>query len=443
MPMRLRALAGVLAVLAAAASAAAKEHLRVPRIYVYHNNLPERLHNHSRFGHIAAEMGDFYTMDFLFPALLKDSPYVTTDPEEADFFYVDAWMYHPWQDASDVVAALRAAGPWFDRKNGADHIFMVVADPGRCQFPQSPLANAIFMHHFGMLRRLTTEPCDLFHQWGAACDVVLTEAMAALHGSRKEVVCHRPGQDIIVPPAPYEFTPDNQDQNGPGRPHFPTPYVQKEWLGKHHANRTVVLYYAGEIDVHATAGDARNVTTPWSDAHYSFGLRQLLYRLHHDAPGFNIRTTHARATYWEDLSSSIFCVAAAGWAWGGRMKVAVTRGCIPVILQDGIRVEWEEQLPLHDYALRVPSWMVHKLPQILTHVIHSGRAARMQRVLDCAWRLHWWRRPHGRAFEMVMCELKRRALGAAPGHVGVDWDKCELRCGDDVPVPLRHEYNNV
>ncbi|KAG1658343.1 hypothetical protein FOA52_002116 [Chlamydomonas sp. UWO 241] len=103
------------------------------------------------------------------------------------------------------------------------------------------------MHHFGMLRRITTEPCDLFHQWGAACDVVLTEAMAALHGSRKEVVCHRPGQDIIVPPAPYEFTPDNQDQNGPGRPHFPTPYVQTEWLGKHHTNRTVVLYYAGEI----------------------------------------------------------------------------------------------------------------------------------------------------------------------------------------------------
>lgn len=35
------------------------------------------------------------------------------------------------------------------------------------------------------------------------------------------------------------------------------------------------------------------------------------------------------------LSKSIFCLAAAGWGWGGRMKVAVTRGCIPVIVQVG------------------------------------------------------------------------------------------------------------
>jgi len=26
------------------------------------------------------------------------------------------------------------------------------------------------------------------------------------------------------------------------------------------------------------------------------------------------------------------------------MKTAVTRGCIPVIIQDGIKVEWEEQV---------------------------------------------------------------------------------------------------
>lgn len=28
------------------------------------------------------------------------------------------------------------------------------------------------------------------------------------------------------------------------------------------------------------------------------------------------------------------------------MKVAVTRGCIPVIIQDAIKAEWEEVLPL-------------------------------------------------------------------------------------------------
>lgn len=32
------------------------------------------------------------------------------------------------------------------------------------------------------------------------------------------------------------------------------------------------------------------------------------------------------------------------------------RGCIPLIVQDGIVVEWEEQLPLKEYALRLPLW---------------------------------------------------------------------------------------
>lgn len=72
---------------------------------------------------------------------------------------------------------------------------------------------------------------------------------------------------------------------------------------------------------------------PWSDAHYSFGARQTLFRMFHGVEGFQLRHKHSHGSYWKDLSSSIFCVAAAGWAWGGRMKVAVTRGCIPVIVQ--------------------------------------------------------------------------------------------------------------
>jgi len=112
------------------------------------------------------------------------------------------------------------------------------------------------------------------------------------------------------------------------------------------------------------------------------------------------------------------------------MKMAVLAGCVPVIIQDGVKVEWEEQLPLEDYAIRVPMWLVHKLPQILEHYEASGRLARMQAALRCAWRLHWWRRPHGRLFELVMCELKQRVAGVS-GRIHVDWDACTLTCGGE------------
>jgi len=179
---------------------------------------------------------------------------------------------------------------------------------------------------------------------------------------------------------------------------------------------------------------------PWSDAGYSWGGRQTIYRLHGHLPGYKIYTRHTPESYWKHLSTSVFCLAAAGWGWGGRMKVSVTRGCIPVIVQDGIKVEWEEQLPLKDYSIRVPIWLTHKLPDILDAFIKSGRVEKMQKVLECVWRLHWWRRPYGRAFELTMCELKRRKLGS---RIEVDTDTCTIRCGDSKVVNLREGYNNV
>ena len=44
---------------------------------------------------------------------------------------------------------------------------------------------------------------------------------------------------------------------------------------------------------------------------------------------------------------------------------------------------------MKDYAIRVPTWLAHKLPVILDEYVSSGKVAKMQKVLDCAWRLHW------------------------------------------------------
>ena len=46
---------------------------------------------------------------------------------------VEAWLYWGWMDIGMVVTELKRLGPYWERKGGADHIFVVSADPGRCQ----------------------------------------------------------------------------------------------------------------------------------------------------------------------------------------------------------------------------------------------------------------------------------------------------------------------
>ena len=66
----------------------------------------------------------------VFPEILKESSYVTTNAEEADYFYADAWIFwpHALNHMDDIVAAIRAKGPWFDRKNATDHIFVITGE---------------------------------------------------------------------------------------------------------------------------------------------------------------------------------------------------------------------------------------------------------------------------------------------------------------------------
>jgi hypothetical protein len=65
---------------------------------------------------------------------------------------------------------------------------------------------------------------------------------------------------------------------------------------------------------------------------YSFGARQTVARMFNNTPGYVITAQHV-GNYQEQLALSKFCLAPAGWGWGGRMKVALMHGCVPVIVQ--------------------------------------------------------------------------------------------------------------
>ena len=74
---------------------------------------------------------DLHIKTQVFPDILKASAYVTDKPEEADYFFADAWIFwpHALNHMDDIVAAIRAKGPWFDRKNASDHIFVITGEP--------------------------------------------------------------------------------------------------------------------------------------------------------------------------------------------------------------------------------------------------------------------------------------------------------------------------
>ena len=65
-----------------------------------------------------------------------------------------------------------------------------------------------------------------------------------------------------------------------------------------------------------------------------FGARQTVARLFRHTPGFRMLEHHVH-NYTEELGAAKFCLAAAGWGWGGRMKVAMSHGCAPGVCRGG------------------------------------------------------------------------------------------------------------
>lgn len=52
---------------------------------------------------------------------------------------------------------------------------------------------------------------------------------------------------------------------------------------------------------------------------------------------------------------------------------------------------------------------------------------RMQRNVQCVWRYFVWRGPEARAFEALICSLRRK-LTAGKLIPRMDWDSCLLSC---------------
>ncbi|AQL09329.1 exostosin family protein [Zea mays] len=68
----------------------------------------------------------------------------------------------------------------------------------------------------------------------------------------------------------------------------------------------------------------------------------------------DVTVTYLRTEkYYEELASSVFCGVLPGDGWSGRMEDSMLQGCIPVIIQDGIFLPYENVLNYNSFAVRI------------------------------------------------------------------------------------------
>jgi hypothetical protein len=109
--------------------------------------------------------------------LMLQSQHRTMDPEEADFFYVPAyvgcyaWPIHGYADFPSwyvhggprvshmakmllqLKRYLQKTYPYWDRRGGRDHIWTAAHDEGACWMPSEIYNTSIVLTHWGRLDR--------------------------------------------------------------------------------------------------------------------------------------------------------------------------------------------------------------------------------------------------------------------------------------------------
>jgi len=174
---------------------------------------------------------------------------------------------------------------------------------------------------------------------------------------------------------------------------------------------------------------------------YSQGVRQAVYRAHHQREGWIISDQSSRNFYYE-MMTAVFCFAPTGWGWGQRVFEAILSGCIPVIMQSDNAQPFAHILPWHRFAVMLNESHIPNLHEILAAIPQSQVEA-MQRTLSCVWpRLAFFSSPSQKeafgklsnidSFEMMMLELsahKAKARGELTRHA---WDNATRMLVTDV-----------
>ncbi|KAG5552415.1 hypothetical protein RHGRI_010480 [Rhododendron griersonianum] len=124
--------------------------------------------------------------------------------------------------------------------------------------------------------------------------------------------------------------------------------------------------------------------------------------------------------YHKALANSVFCGVMPGDGWSGRMEDSMLQGCIPVVIQDGIYLPYENVLNYESFAVRIGEDEIPELIKILRGFNETEiefRLANVQKI---------WQRFLYRDSFLLEAERQKAAFGQVD-----DWAVEFLQLGED------------
>ncbi|KAH0787917.1 putative glycosyltransferase [Histomonas meleagridis] len=246
------------------------------------------------------------------------SPILTNNPDEADFFYIPVYTYSCQKNEdgcniSQLIEEVRSIGPWYDRKNGSDHI---IATSFETLYFNSVLHHSVFNDNF-----IIVSPNP---QSG--------NSSLAWHGQR----------NIAVPFVSYF-------------PNYPPEKI--DWTRK----RKYTAFIAQTYNV--TNTQSKNIRQKATSLIRNMTRgKVLLFRRYKSSV---IKTVKSLPEYYLD---SDFCICPRGDLIVPSKRVfdVVHFGCIPVFISDPMMPPFEGvYLNYSKFSVRIPEKEIEKMPEIL------------------------------------------------------------------------------
>ncbi|KAL4452535.1 hypothetical protein ABPG75_008197 [Micractinium tetrahymenae] len=349
---------------------------------------------------------------------LLQSEHRTLDPEEADYFYVPALTscyIEPVRGVADSVRdfwygvhEIRVHGvtnilleashwiqshhPYWDRRGGRDHIWLVSHDEASCYVPAA-IRSSIILTHWGRMdgpNHTTTtgywedEYSTEFHHPHWAPDGFLWK----FQGHQ----CYDPVKDLVVP---LMKNPDH--------------FHKSPLLGGTTRNRTILAFHRGLVQM-GWPPYSRGIRQRLVNASLEHGWKEkhnILIGEYADIPG----------DYSELMASSVFCLVVPGHGWSARMDDATLNGCLPVIIMDDVVVSFDSVVDLSAFTVRIAQQDVEKLPEIL-QAISEERRQEMRAAMARVWNRFTYSsyRPYAKRIRELQQQnaAEREAAGLRP-----------------------------